>query len=115
MTTEFLNEILEITRRAINSSSYTQMLSESRLPNSNVVLYGGDAGDDYARSVLEPVQEAIRRTAKCRHMEMTIGVPATGKAARAAMEKALQDLLDGFDVTVSSMGLTVSWKRHFNL
>lgn len=115
MSTEFLNEIVESTRRAIHSSTYIQMSSESRLPHANVVLFGADAGDDYARTVLEQVQEAIRNRAKCRQMEMAIGVPNSGKAARAAMEKAFQELLEGFDVTVSFMGLTVTWKRHFNL
>ena len=115
MSSEFLDEIISMTRQAMNSSGYPQMQSGSRLPSTDATLYGADAGDDYARSVIDAVKTAMQSAAKCRQMEVSIVLPSAGKGAMGSMEKTFRELLDGFDVTVSSMELNANWKRHFNL
>lgn len=114
MSNEFLAEVVEMSRKVRSGNTYTTMSGEPHLPDQAASLYGADAGDDYARTVIDAVKAAIKDNAECRKLELVVRIPNSGKAAQAAMAQAFRDLLGDFDVTTSAYRLTVSWKKHFN-
>jgi hypothetical protein len=113
MSVKFFDEVVATTKKAIaNSHMHVSLGSLPHLPHEQVHLYGADAGDDYARTAIDALKDGIKDYAECKQTRLDIRAPAGGKAAQAAMQKAFEELLVGFKVTVNGGHLSVDWKSH---
>lgn len=115
MADGFLNEIISLTRDANRNSSVYIHCGSIQLRDSNLILYGESAGDDYARTTIDDIKAGIKQSAQSRKMSVTIHVPAGGNLAQKQMEETYKLLLKGFEISVCRGSLSISWKSHFNL
>lgn len=109
---QLLAEIVSITKTTRSRMSQTLSSSPPGLRVDGLCLYGGEAGEDYARSCFEELKEALRRAAKSPSDTLDTPLPRGGDAAYASMKRVFEELLEGFQVTVGKQHLRVEWGHH---
>jgi hypothetical protein len=116
MSTEFLDEVVAITKKLRQNAnlSFTPG-SAPRLPHEDIILYGADAGKDYAQTVFEPLKAAIKEAAECKQGKLTVRIPSGGESARRFIKTTFEEMLEGFDISTANTRLSVSWEKHLSV
>lgn len=78
--------------------------------STTLELYGEDAGLDFIETKWPELLEHLHNAARAKRANAYANIPRSGKRAKAAIMRFLNDALPGCEISNSGCSVSVSWK-----